>query len=770
MNRSFRSQVATLLLPILLVGGAATGQPSEMPKLTLEDLFLEPKFEEEVFTSSRWAAEGPVVTFIRSRDDGVTDIVSYDLAQGEERLFVDGSKLVLPDTRKRITVQGYEVSPDGKSILLYTDSEKVWRHNTMGYYYLLDLASGRLVALSDRELGHQMFAKFDPTGRRIGFVRNRNLFVTDLASDRETQLTRDGGPGAIINGTSDWVYEEEFGVRDAWRWSPDGRYIAFLQFDETRTRDYWLPDNRGLYPEFKRFRYPKAGERNSEIRAGVIDVDSMRTTFFNTDTWYSGGEEHEYLNAIGWTPPIDSLSRAWVFRMNRDQNRLQLVYLNPTTGKADVVLREEEPAYINAETGFGDLDISKLTFLRDDSHFVWISEEDGFRHLYLHAVTGERLGRLTRGNWDVTTFHGVDEDSGTVYFSATIDGSTERHLYRLPFSVDSLTFGAPPERITSGEGWHDVSLSSDRRYFIDRWTTSEMPQTVSLRTASGQELRILEDNAELKERLAKYAIRPIEFGSIPGAAGDELNAYFVKPTSFNPERAYPLLMYVYGGPGSQHARKEWIGARRLWFQMLADEHDLIIVCVDNRGTGGRGKTFETGPYKKLGILEAEDQIAAAKWLTGQRYIDAERVGIWGWSYGGFMTLMSMFTGDGPDTFDFGISVAPVTTWRQYDTIYTERYMSTPEKNPEGYSLASPISHVERMSDQQRLLIAHGDMDDNVHFQNSVQLVDALQKAGKQFQFMVYPGKDHAILGNAAQYHLHKMMTDFIVSNIQTRQQ
>lgn len=759
----------SLLTVVSLLSVSAGAQPVEVPALTLEDIFLEPKFEQKEFTTGQWAEEGPVMTYIRKREDGATDIVSFDLAAGVEEVLVNGSQLLIPETGKRMVIEGYQISPDRRTVLLYTDTEKVWRRNTKGYYYLYDLRSKKLTALSDRELGHQMFAKFDPTGRRIGFVRNRNLFTTEVATDHEIQLTRDGGPGAIINGTSDWVYEEEFGVRDAWRWSPDGRYMVFLQFDETRTRDYWLSDNRGLYPEFKRFRYPKAGERNSEIRAGVIDVDSMRTTFFETDTWYAGGGEHEYLNALGWTPPIDSVSYAWVFRMNRDQNTLDLVYLNPRTGAAEVVLTEKEPAYINAETGFNDLDISKLMYLSTDSHFVWISEVDGYRHLYLHRASGERIGKLTDGNWDVTAFHGVDEDSGFVYFTATIDGPTERHLYRLPFSTDSLTYDAAPERITTQEGWHEVSLSADRRYFIDRVTTTEMPETVTLRAATGEEIRVLEDNRELKELLAAYDIRPIEFGSIPGAAGDELNAFYVKPKTSTDAREHPLLMYVYGGPGSQRVRKQWFGDRRLWFQMLADEHDVVIVCVDGRGTGGRGKAFESIAYKQLGIPEAEDQIAAANWLRDQAYIDGERVGIWGWSYGGFMTLMSMFTGEGPELFDFGIAVAPVTTWRQYDTIYTERYMSTPENNPEGYDITSPITHVEQMADNQKLLIAHGDMDDNVHFQNSIQLVDALHKAGKQFEFMVYPGKDHSIAGAKTQYHLHKLMTNFIARNTQAGQ-
>ncbi|MGD8414450.1 MAG: S9 family peptidase, partial [Candidatus Latescibacterota bacterium] len=664
----------------------------------------------------------------------------------------------------RIAVDDYTFSEDGTKVLLYTDSEKVWRQNTKGYYYVYDIPAGTLTPLSERELGFQWFAKLDPSGTKAAFVRQRNIYLVDLETGDERRLTRDGSPGGVINGTSDWVYEEEFGLRNAWHWSPDGKYIAFLQLDETRTRDYWLADLRGQYPEFKRFRYPKAGEANSEIRPGVIDIETGSITYFETDTWYAGGDEHEYLPSIGWTPEIEGAAQVWVFRLNRDQNHLDLIYGDPATGSTEIVLTESEPTYIDVETGFSDLDVGKLTYLEDGEHFVWISEADGFKHLYLHRNTGERIAQLTSGDWMVTDFEGVDEDSGLVYFTATIESPTERHLYRIPFEPGASP-DVEPEKITMGAGWHSSNLSADRSYFIDTFSNLTTPTIVTLRRTDGTEVKVLEDNADLRSLLAEYDLPDIELIDLYGADSTRLNAYVVKPRSFDPFKSYPLLFYIYGGPGSQRVRNAWQGSRGLWHQYLADTDGIVIVCVDPRGTGGRGKAFQNVSYKQLGLHEAEDFIAVAQRLGDRDYIDASRIGIWGWSYGGFMTLNSMFMDGGPETFKLGVAVAPVVNWRQYDTIYTERYMSTPQKNEEGYRVGSPINYVDRMADRQELLLIHGTGDDNVHFQNSIQLVDALQKAGKQFRFMAYPGKTHSISGNDTQYHLFTMITDFIGENL-----
>jgi dipeptidyl-peptidase-4 len=451
--------------------------------------------------------------------------------------------------------------------------------------------------------------------------------------------------------------------------------------------------------------------------------------------------------------------------MNRDQNVVDLIYGHPETGEVNVVLTESEPSWIDVETGFSDLDVGKITFLKDGKHFVWISEVDGFRHLYLHKNTGERIGRITEGEWEVTDFHGIDEVSQTAYFSGTIDDTRERHLYKMSVDLDGGMASGSPMRITTESGWHSVNLSSDYAFFIDRFSTAASPPVVSLYTTAGEWQKDLEPNAELKETLSEYDLPDIEFTRVPGADGTALNAYLIRPRDFHPNKAYRLLMHVYGGPGSQLVRNGWGGTRRLWHQMLADEHDILVAVVDNRGTGARGKAFKSITYKKLGVIEAEDQIAAARYLAALPYVDEDHIGIWGWSYGGFMTLMAMLSGEGPELFRLGVSVAPVSDWRQYDTIYTERYMSTPQKNEEGYDLGAPIKYVDRMSDEQMLLLVHGDADDNVHVQNSIQMVDALQAANKQFRFMVYPGRNHGIHGGTTSLHLFTMITEFIVENL-----
>ena len=731
------------------------------PPLTLETIYASPVFQGASFRGGRWAEEGPVLTYIEPQANGeATDLVRYNLETGERARLIDGSALQAPDVGRAIEIEDYQYSRDGRRVLLYTDSERVWRLNTKGYYYVYDVEGGALTPIADREAGFQMFAKLSPGGDRVGFVRDRDLFVVDLETMEETRLTTSGSEGGIINGTSDWVYEEEFGLRDAWAWSPDGAYIAFLQLDETATREFAMADLHGLYPEFERFRYPKAGETNSEIRAGVIDMSTEEVAFFDTGTWNAGGDSLEYLPQMGWTPPIDGAHHVYLFRLNRDQNELDLLYANPATGDVRVALEETSETWLDVETGFSDLDVGTITFLDDDEHFVWISEREGHRHLYLYENGGALVGQITSGDWDVTDFHGVDERVGWVYFTATKESPLERHLYRTKLEVDGRP--ANPERITEESGWHDVNLSGDARYFIGTHSDVTTPPVVTLRgTDGGDVLQTLESNEALRDRLAHYNLPAPEFAQVPGADSTLLNAFVVRPADFDSTRQYPLLLYVYGGPGSQTVRNQWGGARQVWHQYLADSLGLVVASVDNRGTGARGRDFRTSTYKRLGILEAEDQIAAAEHFAERPYVDADRIGIWGWSYGGYMTLLSMLYGDGPDVFKAGVAVAPVTSWRLYDTIYTERYLSTPQKNPEGYDQGSPLTYADRLRDGQDLLLVHGDFDDNVHFQNAVQMADAFQEAGKQFELMVYPGRDHGISGGATRLHLFTLITDFL---------
>ena len=719
--------------------------------LTLDDIHYSSTYSVQSFTGGRWAEQGPIIWFVEYENNGnASHLMSFNLETNQREKLIDGSKLFAEDVNQTIKIENYEYSKDASKVLIYTDSERVWRQNTKGYYYLFDLASETLLPISDRTKGFQMFAKLSPDGERVAFVRDRNLFMVNLNTGVETQLTSDGEDGSIINGTSDWVYEEEFRLRDGWAWSPDGRFIAFYKFDESGTRDFFMTDLLQKYPVEEEFRYPKAGEINSEIQLGIVDIMTNQIAFFDTDTWFEGADSTEYIPQMGWTPAIDGTQRVWMIRLNRDQNVLDLLYGHPETMATEIILHEEEPSWIDVNSG-------KIQYLDDNKHFVWMSETDGYRHIYIHTNTGERVRQVTKGDWEVTNFAGIDENKGMIYFTAAIDTPLERQLYAISYKNKS----SAPERITEKGGTHSINLSRDAQYFIDTYSNSTTPPLVTLHSITGEQRNVLESNEKLAKNLEKVAPAEPEFITLPAADGTSLNAFLIKPKNFNPEAEYPLLMYVYGGPGSQTVRNSWGGSRYLWHAMLADELDIIVASVDNRGTGARGKAFESATYKKLGQLEAADQIAAAHYLGNLAYIDKNRIGIWGWSYGGYMTLMAMLFGDGPGTFKFGVSVAPVTDWELYDTIYTERYMSTPQKNREGYSEGAPLNYAANLAPHQRLLLVHGDFDDNVHFQNAAQMANELQYENKQFEFMMYPGRNHGIFGGKTRLHLHTMMTRFI---------
>lgn len=749
MKRLFVVLVALLTLMSVPTVSAQQAKAT----LTLEDIHASGKFSSRSFRGGRWADEGPVIRFIeRDRDSGQSSLMSYNLENERRDVMIDGAKLYADDVERHIEIEDYAYSSNGRQVLLYTDSERVWRTNTKGFYYLFDLESEQLTPISDRAAGFQMFAKLSPDGQRVAFVRNRNLFVVDLQTMKETQLTDDGAEGGIINGTSDWVYEEEFRLRDGWRWSPDSRHIAFWKFDETETRDFFMADLLQQYPEEERFRYPKAGETNSEVQIGIISVTDGRTSFFDTNTWQTGGDVHEYIPQMGWTPEIDGKFYVWMIRLNRDQNEMDFLYGNPVDMALSTIIEESEPTWIDVNSG-------KLQYLKDGKHFIWFSEADGYRHLYLYKNEGELVRQITEGDWEVASFAGIDESAGMVYFTSTIESPLERQFYASSFK--GRRKNQAPRRISAGAGSHRIDLSADAKYYIDAYSNAGTPPVVTLHRINGDAVRTLESNEKLLETLGDYAVDAPEFTTVPAADGSKLNAYLIKPKDFDPNGVYPMLMYVYGGPGSQTVTDSWGGSRFLWHTMLANELNIIVASVDNRGTGARGKAFESTTYKQLGVKEARDQIAAAKHFGSLPYVDADRIGIWGWSYGGFMTLLSMMMEEGPETFKFGMSVAPVTDWGLYDTIYTERYMSTPQKNPEGYKAGAPLSYAERLSDHQRLLIVHGDFDDNVHFQNAVQMANELQAANKQFEFMMYPGRNHGIYGGKTRLHLHTMMTRFV---------
>lgn len=766
-----------IVLAFLLTGtGVVRPAPAqEKPSFTLKKIHASSTFRPESFQGGRWAEEGPVITYIESADTAdATHLMRYNLRTDERTRVIDGTNLYAEDVDRIVPIQDYAFDDAGDKVLIYTDSKEVWRTNTKGFYYVYDLNTQALTPIADRDDGYQMFAKFNPSATQVAFVRNRDLHVVDLETGTETALTTDGSEGGIINGTFDWVYEEEFGVQDGWRWSPDGERIAFFKLDESDTRSFPLVNNTTRYPEITPFRYPKAGEVNSEIKVGVVDLSavdaaaagqSQAISYFDTQTWDPGltkAEEavdpHEYIARMGWTPAMDGEHRVWMFRLNRTQDTLDLMYGHPGTGETERVLRETQDTYI-------DVTDEKISFLEDGERFVYLSERTGYNHAHLYRNDGTPLGPITAGAWEVTQFHGLDEDAATAYVTATRDTSLERHLYRVDVSMEAHEAAAAPEKVTTRTGWHTINLSNDLDYYIDRHSAAGTPPTWTLHAADGERLTVLQQNEALAQRLDSLDLPQKQFTTLPAADGTPLNASIIKPTDFDPGTPHPVLMYVYGGPGVQTVTHRWGGSRALWHQYLAQTHDVVVVSVDNRGTGGRGKAFQDVPYRQLGQPEAADQVHAAQALADSAWVDADRIGIWGWSYGGYMTLLSMLKDDGPTTFDTGVSVAPVTDWRLYDTIYTERYMAPPQRNADGYKNGAPLTYADRLREDQHLLLVHGDDDDNVHFQNSVQMANRLQAANKQFRFMMYPTHEHGIAGGNTRLHLFTMITDMLAEHL-----
>ncbi|EKB47545.1 S9 family peptidase [Cecembia lonarensis] len=721
----FRYSFVLLFALMFFVSESSIAQQKKT--VSLEDVFKSNTFSQKSVYGINWMKDGQ---YYSSLQRGLTGpkVVKINVATGEEEaVLIDGAAL-------GINFSSYSFNPDESKALIASEVESIYRRSSKGIFHVVDLNSGSAQKLMDG--GKIMYATLSPDNDKVAFVKDNNLFVVELASNVVTQITQDGKWNHIINGAADWVYEEEFSMSKAFEWSPDGKKIAFIRFDETEVPEFNMQTWGKLYPEDYRFKYPKAGEKNAEVSIHIYHLDSKETIHVN-----AGEEKDIYLPRIYWTNDSNALA---FIRLNRLQNQLDLFYANAKDGSSRLILQEKAETYV--DLNYND----DLRFLEGNKGFIRTSEQDGFKHIYHHDNQGKLIRQITSGNWEVSRLVGIDEKNKKVYYISTEASPLERNLYVI--NMD----GKGKKVLTPEKGSTSVNMSKDFKYYIANHSNAQTPLKVTLNEASGKLVKVLENNSELKSRLEDFQLSAKEFFRFNTIDGTSLNGYMIKPADFDESKKYPVLMYVYGGPGSQNVTNSWGGTRDFWHHHLAAE-GYIVVCVDNRGTGARGRDFKHMTYANLGKLETEDQIAGAQFLAGMPFVDASRIGIWGWSYGGYMSSLALLMGN--DVFKTAIAVAPVTTWRYYDTIYTERYLQTPQLNAAGYDDYSPITHVNKLKGN--YLLIHGTGDDNVHYQNAVDMVDALIKADKHFDVMFYPNRNHGISGGNTSWHLYSLMTDWI---------
>lgn len=723
-----KKQLVTLVLGFIFL------QSYSQKEITLDDIWSKGTFRPEYVWGINWMNDGAFYSSMERNEKSV-NIIKNSIKTGEKvSTIVNGESLIPANQKAPIDFDGYEFNSDESKILFTTETEGIYRRSSKSVYYLYDVKSTKIQPLSG---GKQMFATYSPDANKVAFVKENNLYFKNLSSNKEIQITKDGKRNEIINGWCDWVYEEEFGFAKAFFWSPDGSKIAYYKFNETEVPEYNMQMWGDLYPEDYRFKYPKAGEKNSVVEIKIYDIKTGTITNVNV-----GEVEDQYIPRIKWT---NTSSKLLVYRMNRLQNTLEILQANSATGETKVIMTEKDKAYVEI---FDD-----AYFM--NSGFIMASEKDGYKHLYYYNWDGKLINQITRGNWDVVELKGVNEDKKVLYFTSAESAAMQRDFYKI--NLD----GSKKTKLTKEAGTHDIDMSPDTKYFIDTYSNINTPPTFKLHDGfTGKLIKQLKDNNALEVEMKEFNFTKADFFKFKTSENVELNGYMIKPADFKETQKYPVLMFVYGGPGINTVNDSWIGSNYNWYQMLAQK-GYIVVSIDGRGTGYRGAEFKKCTYGQLGNLESKDQIEGAKYLKTLPYIDNNRVGIWGWSFGGYMTSLCMNIG--ADVFKMGIAVAPVTTWRYYDTIYTERYLGLPKDNASGYDDNSPIQHADKLKG--KFLLIHGTGDDNVHYQNAVDYHNALIKAGKQFDSFHYPNRNHGIYGGNTRLHLYQMMTDYVLENL-----
>lgn len=742
-----RSIVLISLFTFVCVCIFLEGGQKDSALLTLDRIFLGREFSTERFGGVQWLENGSGYTVLESSRtvEGSRDIVKYDPTTGKREILVSAGLLVPAGDSVALAVQGYSWSKDMKKLLIYTNSQKVWRRNTRGDYWVLDLGNGKLGQLGgESKSSSLMFAKFSPGGDRVAYVVKNNIFVENVDSGHIRQITFDGSE-TIINGTSDWTYEEEFGIRDGFRWSPDGNHIAFWQFDSSRVGEFTMINNTdSLYPKTITFRHAKVGTTNSACRVGVIDSSGGVPLWFDPSKVNS--RDH-YIARMEWAG-----SEEIVFQwLNRLQNKNQVILGDIETGEIRTVLTEKDDAWVN---------VQNISWIDSGKSFLWLSESDGWQHLYRVSRANGDTQLLTPGEFDVVNLQSIDERNSWAYFTACPDNPTQRFLYRA-----ALDGSGKIKRITPvGEGEsHGYQISPDARWAIHTRSSFGIPPQIELIELAGHKtVRTLTDNEELITKLKGLARGKSEFFRVD--IGDvELDGWMMKPPDFDPKKKYPLLFHIYGEPAGSTVRDSWGGRNYLWHLML-NQKGYIVVSLDNRGTNvPRGRAWRKSIYRQVGILAAQDQAAALRRMLKDRpYIDPERIGIWGWSGGGQMSLNMIFRY--PKLYNTAMAIAFVSHQLLYDTIYQERYMGLPADNEEGYTNGSPITHAEKL--EGNLLIVHGTGDDNVHYQSFERLVNELIKHNKIFTMMAYPNRSHGISeGENTTRHLFSLLTRYLLTNM-----
>jgi dipeptidyl-peptidase-4 len=734
---------------LILFAAAAYTQPADRRTLTLDRIFSSGEFRSETFGPARWLEDGSAYTTLEpaARNADARDIVRYEARSGARSILIAAASLNPNRASAPLVIEDYAWSKDGRKLLIFTNSKQVWRQNTRGEYWVFDIGARKLFQIDKAASPSTlMFAKFSPDATRVGYVRENNLFVQDLATGRITQLTNDGSK-RIINGTFDWVYEEELDLRDGWRWSPDGRSIAFWQLDTEGVRDYYLINNTDSpYPKIITIQYPTAGEMNSAGRVGVVSADGGITRWLQVP----GDARNNYIARMNWAGNSDEVI---MLQLNRRQNDLKVIIGSARNGQVRTILNENDEAWV-------DVDVEDIPWLSDGQRFLWLSERDGWRHVYVATRAGGDPVLITKAPFDVISIESVDEKGGWLYYIASPDNATQRYLYRT-----ELSDGGKTERISPANqpGSHSYSVAPNSTWAFHTYSTISSPPAVDLvHLPDHQVVRVLAANAATISKVRELDITPPEFIKAEIGGGVTLDGWVIKPPHFDAAKRYPVLIYVYGEPASQTVLDRWGSTRYLWHQMLA-QHGYVVMSFDNRGTPApKGRAWRKVVYRKIGVLAAEEQAAAARVVQSWPFVDPKRIAIWGWSGGGSMTLNQMFRY--ADIYQVGMSVAPVSDQHFYDTIYQERYMGLPQDNEADYQRGSPVTHAAGLAG--KLLIVHGSGDDNVHYKSTEVLVNTLIANQKQFTMMEYPNRRHDISQpSGTTRHLFELLTRYLETNM-----